>query len=246
MGRREGPGRGTVDRRMAERRTGPDRSPVVIDAPMVVPMPTIQEQLDNPAGTLEAWFHDTRLAQGMTYSYRFRMVLVNPLLGRFKDVTNEADAKIQTLKTPWSNWSESVAVKRPTEFFMVGSAEQMGTVKVEVFTQRWGQRVSHLFPVRQGEPIGGDVPKELLRLGTGELVSTVVSFKTGAVAVSFDFKKKQRIPGTNIERTTTELLYLDTNGRLRTRTKLADESSQRYNDLLNEVRQAAEATASMR
>ncbi len=230
-------------------RTGPGtvRRPVEIDAPMLVLIPTFQEQLDNPAGILEVWFHDTGLTEGMVYSYRLRLVLVNPLLGRFKDVADKADAVVQTLKTPWSDWSESVEVKRPTEFFLVGSASHNKTVVVEVFTQRWGQRVSERFPVGRGEPIGGNVTKELLRLGTGEPVKTVVSFKTGAIAVSFNFQKRHRVPGTDFFRTTTtEMLYLDAGEKLRTRTQFADESSQRYKDLLKEVRQASGAMAGVR
>lgn len=210
---------------------------------MPVLIPTLQEQLDNPAGIIEAWFHDTGLTEGMTYSYSFRLVLINPLLGRFKDVANKDDAGVQTLKTPWSDWSKSVKVERPAEFFLVGSAQQMGTVEVEVFTQRWGQRVNHRFRVGLGEPIGGDVNKDMLQLGDGKPTSTVVSFRTGDIAVSFDFEKKHRVPGTDFFRTTTtELLYLDADGKLRTRTRFADESSSRYKELLNEVRQAAAGT----
>ncbi len=242
-----------VERRPIERRPVPagpvraDRIPTEIDAPMLVLIPTLQEQLDNPAGIIEAWFHDTSLTEGMTYSYSVRLVLINPLLGRFKDVADKDDAKVQTLKTPWSDWSKSAKVERPAEFFLVGSAPQMGTVEVEVFTQRWGQRVNHRFRVGPGEPIGGDVNKDMLQLGDDKPTSTVVSFRTGDIAVSFDFEKKQRVPGTDFFRTTTtELLYLDADGKLRTRTRFADESSSRYKELLNEVRQAAGTTADVR
>lgn len=229
------------------RRAGTNRGPVEIDEPVLVSIPTLQEQLDNPAGILEVWFHDAMLKEGMIYSYRLRLVLVSPLLGRFKDVANKDDAMVRTLKTPWSSWSESVKVKHPSEFFLVGSAPQMGTVEVEVFTQRWGQRVSQRFTVGPGEPIGGDEQKDLLRLDSGEITRTTVSFRTGAIAVSFDFKKRQRVPGTDFFRTTTtELLYLDAAGKLRTRTRFADESSPRYKELLNEVRQAAGSVAGLR
>ncbi len=234
------------DRRDLDRRRDPRRRPVTAgpDAPKLILIPTLQEQLDNPAGILEVWFHDMNLAEGMTYSYQLRLVLVNPLLGRFKDVVNKDDASVKFVRTPWSQWSEPVSVKRPTEFFLVGSAPPMGTVTVEVFTQQWGQWVSHSFRIGQGEPIGEKVRKELLRLGGGEQEETLVNFKTGAIAVSFNFKKKQRIPGTNFFRTTTELLYLDANGKLRTRTQ--DDSSQRYNDLRDEVLQSTRTASGVR
>ncbi len=242
--RRGDGGRGI--RRGEDRRVGLGRRSVTAgpDAPKLVLIPTLQEQLDNPAGILEVWFHDTNLTEGMTYRYQLRLVLINPLLGRFKDVANKDDAKIKFVRTPWSQWSEPVSVKRPTEFFLVGSAPQMGTVTLEVFTQQWGQWISHSFRIGQGEPIGEEVRKELLRLGGGEQEETLVNFKTGAIAVSFNFKKKQRIPGTNFFRTTTELLYLDADGKLRTRTQ--DDSSQRYKDLRNEVLKSTRTASSVR
>jgi len=191
--------------------------------------------LDNPAGILEVWFHDTNLKEGMTYSYQLRLVLVNPLLGRFQDVANKDDAKVKFVRTPWSQWSDPVSVKRPTEFFLVGSAPPMGTVTVEVFTQQWGQWVSHRFRIGQGQPIGEEVRKKLLRLDGDDQKETLVNFKTGAITVSFNFKKRQQIPGTDFFRTTTELLYLDARGKLRTRTQ--DDLLQRCKELRNEVLQ---------
>ncbi len=210
---------------------------------LVLPVPSLEEQLRNPAGILEVWFHDqTGLEEGLSYSYSFRLVVVNPVVGRFNLVKDKKDAEVVTLSTPWSDWSEPVPVKRPTEFFLVGHAPQIGTVEIDVFTQRWGQRVKSRFTVAAGEPIGADVPVELVRLDTGKPEKITVSFKTGAVAVDFDFNRKQRIPGTSFYRTTTEMLYLDARGDLRTRTEFEDKNSPRYKELLQEVNQAASST----
>jgi len=111
-------------------------------------------------------------------------------------------------------------------------------VEIDVFTQKWGQRVMSRFTVSKGEPIGGKALVEVVRLDTHKPEVVKVSFNTGAIAVDFDFNKKQRIAGTNYYRTTTEMLYLDAEGRLRTRTEFEDVNSPRYKELLQEVRQA--------
>ena len=222
----------------ARRRSQPTRVPIT-ETQLVVEVPSLEEQMANPAGILEVWFHDQDgLEEGVSYSYSFRLVLVNPLVGQFSKVKDKQDAEVVTLATPWSEWSEPVLVKRPTEFFLVGHAPQLGTVEVDVFTQKWGQRVKSRFTVSRGEPIGGEAMVEIVRLDTRKPEVVKVSFNTGAIAVDFDFNRKQRIAGTNYYRTTTEMLYLDAEGRLCTRTEVEDINSPRYKELLQEVRQA--------
>ncbi len=243
-GRTEGPRRPSgIDR---DRRPVPGRTPradrpapAVLEAPALVSIPLLEKQLSNPAGIVEVWFHDTNLEEGMTYSYRLRVVLVNPLLGWSSDVIDKDEAKVIALKTPWSDWSGQVDVRRPTEFFVVGYAKQMKTVEIEVFTQQWGQRIKHRFKIHKGEPIGGDVAKELVQLDSGEVQSKVVSFKTGAIAVDFDFGKKVRVKGMNYSPSTMELLYLDAQGKLCTRTEIEDMKSPRYNKLRLEAGQSS-------
>ena len=222
----------------ARRRPQPTRVPIT-ETQLVVEVPSLEEQLVNPAGILEVWFHDQDgLEEGVSYSYSFRLVLVNPLIGQFSKVKDKKDAQVTTLATPWSEWSEPVTVKRPTEFFLVGHALQMGTVEIDVFTQKWGQRVKSRFTVSKGEPIGDEASVEIVRMDTRKPDVVKVSFKTGAIAVDFDFNRKQRIAGTNYYRTTTEMLYLDAKGQLHTRTEFEDVNSPRYKELLQEVHQA--------
>ncbi len=197
-------------------------------------MPTFQQQLDDPAGIVEVWFHDTKLRECVTYSYRVRLVMINPLFGLFGVVADKTDAAAVTLATAWSVWSEPVTVKRPTEFF-VAEAGGGGMVPVDVFTMKWGQRVKQNFTVRQGEPIGGKATVKLWKLGEQELVDVEVDFATGAIAVDLAFGKKRPVPNSVIASSTTELLYLNVDGQLRTRTALADRESERYKKLIGEA-----------
>lgn len=197
-------------------------------------VPTFQQQLDNPAGIVEVWFHDTRLDECVTYSYRVRLVVINPLLGLYGVVGDKADAEKVKLSTAWSAWSDPVTVERPTEFF-VAEAGGGGMVPVDVFTMKWGQRVKQNFTIRQGEPIGGKATVKLWKLGEQESVDVEVDFATGAIAVDLAFGKKRPVPNSVIASSTTELLYLDVDGQLRTRTALADRESARYKKLVGEA-----------
>ena len=222
-------------RRIAGRTTsGRYRATGVVEPGVTNQVPTFQQQLDDPAGIVEVWFHDTDLRECVTYSYSVRLVMINPLFGLFGVVGDKADAEEVTLSTEWSAWSEPVPVERPTEFFMA-EAGGGGMVPVDVFTMKWGQRVRQNFTVRQGEPIGGKATVKLWKLGEQELVDVEVDFATGAIAVDLAFGKKRPMPNTAIVSSTTELLYLDVDGQLRTRTPLADKESARYKKLIGEA-----------
>jgi len=185
----------------------------------------LADQLSHDKGILEAWFHDTTLTVMETYSYQVRLVLFNPLFGMVKEVKKEQDANELALLTGWSEWSEPVKVKQPTDFWLVGAG--LGdSVYVRVSTERWGHRVERPFTIRRGDPIGQEVVMKLRRLTGGE-EDTPVSFKTGAVAVDFNFSRKVRVPNSSIVNTTVELLYLDADGQLRSRTLFEDQRKRR-------------------
>jgi hypothetical protein len=96
------------------------------------------------------------------------------------------------------------------------------SVYVTVSTVRWGHLLDKKFTVRRGDPIGAEVEMTLER-PSGKREKTKVDFKTGAVAVDFEFNRKIRVPNSTIVNTTTELLYLDAEGTLRCRTLFEDQ-----------------------
>ncbi len=198
----------------------------------------LQRQLDDPKGILEVWFHEMDLAVSTEYAYRVRLVVINPLVGEAQDVAKPADAEVVMLTTPWSDWSGPASVKRPTRFFVVGGSEQQGIVVVRAFAKKWGQTVSTRFTILRGQPINASAAADVL-LPSGETKRTAVEFQTGALAVDFNFQRKQRLANTEHVRSTTELLYLDADGELRTRTEASDRASKQYKDLDEEVKTAA-------
>jgi len=212
------------------------------EQPKMALVPSLAEQLSSEEGILELWFHDTALSEGVTYSYRVRLVLLNPLFERFEEVAKRVEAETVTLLTPWSEWSEPVTAKYPTEFYVVGDFPAKQEVYVEVFTLKWGQRIQHRFNVRRGEPIGAEVKKELLAWN-GQFQTANVDFHTRAIVVDLDFTKKVRQPKTNTTRDTTEMLYLGAEGKLGTRTVLEDQASERRQELQKEVQQAPTVAA---
>jgi len=195
-------------------------------------VPTMRQQLENVAGIVEVWFHDMGLATGTEYRYRVRLRVYNPLLGFTQDAATADAAKVATLDTPWSPWSEAAKVPRLTEFFVMSAFAPPGGdpfVNVEVFTRRWGRVVHDTFKVHMGEAIGGVREHDVMPPGgAGVATKTNISFATGAVVVDFDAKRKIRLPNAPFDTTTTEVVYLDAEGALRTRLSAFDKASPRH------------------
>jgi hypothetical protein len=210
------------------------KPPPALDVPeqKVHPVPTMRQQLAD--GKVLVWFHDVSLHSRREYRYRYRLVLVNPLLGYPKEVENEADAKLRFVTTDWSDWSEGVSVPEVMEFFVTGGFPRQQKVNVTVFTQRWGQILSARFYLARGQAIGGDQTVKVTNPMTGAEEKRTVNFDIGAIIVGLDFDKA--VTKDNVSRTTIELLYLDERGQLK-RTIRVDsmdresEEYRRYQDL---------------
>ena len=212
-------------------------APVVPAAPAGA-VPNLQRQLDSKEGILEIWFHDAGLAVGVEYQYCARLTICNPMVGFEADVSKPEEAKVLTLTNAWSGWSDASAAPRLTEFFLVGGWAMRGQGVVEVFTRRWGRAVSERFNVHRGEAIGGSVPKTVAPPNSqAELVD--IDFATGAVVVDFDFDRKVLLPNSTVVSTTTELVYLDAEGKLRTRVVSTDRSRTEYDAWRAEIKAAA-------
>ena len=151
---------------------------------------------------------------------------------------------------------------------LAGPKADEGTATVAVFTRRLGQLVAHEFVVDKGDLIGDVVAKELKNPPPSNIAKAAgvvkgkkkkvkrkvtekpthskkpVDFITGAVVVEIDFSKSVFEKGQ--ERKTTEIVFLDAEGHLRSCRlvkNLHPESTQRklYDRLQGKV--SAEATA---
>ncbi|MDY6914645.1 MAG: hypothetical protein SVT52_09360 [Planctomycetota bacterium] len=204
-----------------------------VEAPKVTPVPDLYEQMQQ--GKVLAWQHDNSVQNLKVYRYRVRLVFVSPLLACDEDVKSSADARLLSLETPPSDFSEPVVVPKATEFFLAGSNPAQRAVRVIVFTHSLGQRVKASFNITPGRPIGRTQQVSVTNPMDGDLEKRTADFSTGAIAVDFDFKK--RVRQGNMSRPTVEMLYLDERGRLRKRLLVEDKESERFKKLSNETRQ---------
>ena len=222
--------------------TGTEKTIEELTEPVV---PSRAQQMRD--GALLVWFHDVSLKSGSTYRYRLRLMLLNPLYTRAADVKkgSEKDATIARIATPWSPWSDGKRVTSLTEFYVSGhtSTAEGKKINVEVFSHSLGQRVVKRFTVRKGEVIGQEARVEVTDPLDHTIVTKNVDFATGAIAVSFDFRRRI-YKGKNLDAAyTTAMLYLDDNGRLQVRTLHDDTRNKAYKKLGEEARRTAEAVS---
>jgi hypothetical protein len=219
------------------------QEPIVPPEPTAVPLLLDQMQ----QGQVLVWFHENSLESTKVYHYRLRLKLLNPLLAFETSVSDPNDAAVPGVVTPWSEWSDLVAVPQATEFFLVGSFPAQGSVRVAVFSRALGQQVMETFSVVQGQSIGQSKEIELAHPAQEGKVSKVpVDFATGAIAVEFDFSKS-----IGARRTAVEMLYLDERGQLRRMVDVralskTDPEYKHYTDLVDKTkisRRAAGAAA---
>lgn len=162
------------------------------------------------------WAHEDELMVERPYAYRYRLVLVNPLLASAVDVD---DAHRQDAATPlafsgWSPWSDSAAAAPVTEFFM-RSASSQGFVRVEVFTDAMGKTVQEQFRTELGEPIGAEITKDVTNPITGRSEPMSVDFRTGKLVVALGGGRQVLVK--NFLRSTTAVILLDSQGKLQIR-----------------------------
>jgi len=211
-----------------------------MELPQPLPVPDVTVQID--AGRVLLWKHLSSLESGKTYRCRFRIKLLNPLLGRTDEVKKADDAKLLSVYTPFSDWSGDILVRRDTEFFVTGTSDDF--VKVTVFAHSLGQRVSESFTVRPGERIGQVSRKVEVRNPLAmKVVGKQVDFATGAIAVAL--ARRSVLKGTYLD-LLRGLVCLDENGKLQTRLREHDVASPRYQKLKREVDQTRAAVKEAR
>jgi len=171
------------------------------------------------------FFDDSAMTVGTRFRYRIQLVVINPLLTNDDAVAEDkvADARKKFVTSPPSEWSDPVSVGREVHFFVTGANVMTSKMSVTVYARKWGQWVKKKFDVQRGEPIGGVQKVALVDpMGQGRK-SVDVDFSTGAIALRLDFKKSLLRPGFTTN--TQEMLYLDSEGKLRSRLKTWDDDS---------------------
>ncbi len=185
------------------------------------------------------WWQHANVQPGSAYRYRVRIAFVNPLLARDTVAKNPEEAKVKSVESPWSAWSEPVTVVRPIRFFLVNKVTE-SQVRVAVFARAMGRWIRQDYTVSQGDPIGRTETQQKVwnpRAGKEQEIS--VDFSTGTVAM--DFAETSVVLPTGRTAVGVEMIYLGDDGRIRALANvMADRTASAfmdYNALDQQVRQ---------
>jgi hypothetical protein len=202
-------------------------------------LPAQPELPTQPAQATISFFDEGTMTIGPSYRYRVQLVVVNPLLTYDEAVAKDrqAEARQKFLTSKPGQWSDPVSVRREVYFFVTGANALANKMTVTVYARQWGQWVSKSFDVQVGEFVGGVDKVDLIDpMGRGKK-SADVDFSTGCVAVRLDFKKTLLRRGFKLP--TSEMLYLDAEGKLQSRLKVWDDNSDHRKELEEAARKAA-------
>ena len=107
------------------------------------------------------WTHDLSVEPGVSYRYRCRVLLYNPLFARSRQLleAQQGLATAFTIDSLTSDWSAPVKIKPPVEFYVVRATEDggsmgLGEIRIEMYRYFDGSRRSEQFTVQPGEQIG--------------------------------------------------------------------------------------------
>jgi hypothetical protein len=175
------------------------------------------------AKPIAIWAHDDTVKPGKTYRYKIRYKMKNPIWGANNVAANPALANQFALVSPDSDWTAPVTVPSLVNFFVATSkGPNSNTVRFEVFTFEGGQQHSEVFTVSPGDMIGG--PKNGIDYTTKW---TVVDYRDD--------------PRTG----EAQIILVDENGNLTTRSYRADQQDKLYQQLKQAVAQAKAAEAGL-
>ena len=182
-------------------------------------LPDVLQQQDQDA---LAWRHDESVMAERPYRYRYRVTFVNPIFASPLDAGTEHPeaAEVKVLHSPWSPWSAPASVLASTTFYMRSIAPQ-GFARVTIFTDAMGQSAKEDFRVDIGQTIGGVKQAKIRNPINGETITTNVDFDTGAILVGLEDGKP--VFTGRLMRTSVEMVYLDSQGQLRSRFLLYDQ-----------------------
>ncbi len=190
-------------------------------APAVGQLPTGDFDPSKFRDPLQVWGHDIGVTPGKTYKYKMRYRIRNPLYGVSNVAKNPGLANVFALVSADSEWSKPVPVPAKTNFFVarniVGSAT---SVQFEVF--KWEDGVQHgeFFSAAPGDPIGA---------AKGE-----IDFTTDWTLVGFQFDART---------SETQILLVDKEGLLITRSARSDQINPLYKTLKDQVSTVRQASA---
>ena len=105
------------------------------------------------------WAHDLTVEPGITYRYRLRVRVLNPLFRQQRLTERQKSEHYNrlSLDSHATVWSKPVHIDPRLQFFVVGADRSMRQATVEVYCMFNGQRQVEAFKVAPGDTIGGTV-----------------------------------------------------------------------------------------
>jgi uncharacterized membrane protein YgcG len=137
--------------------------------------------------TLKVWAFDFSAKPGLTYKYRIRVVMYNPLAGYKIYLKTPENNLLAGLASTWSEASSSVTLERDIYYFAEGLSSDKKSVKFSIYKWYLGKLYKEDFPIAPGELIG---EKKKVRLLTESKQSDLpereeVDFSTGLTLEKF-------------------------------------------------------------
>lgn len=110
----------------------------------------------NPAiPHIVGWAHDDTATPGQTYRYRVTYRLKNPIYFAAGFAKDPANAKIFSVASPPSEWSQNVRISSTINFFVARRGAAPNSVSADVFRRQGGAVKRKTFEVTAGDMIGG-------------------------------------------------------------------------------------------
>ena len=170
------------------------------------PPPTTQaEPSGEDEGTITVWAHDLTVEPGRTYRYRVLVSVLNPLFRQTRVEQSQREVHFNKIalgpdlaedgEVADAPWSDPVEVAPQHYFFFVQGGQ---SPRVEVWRIYDGMWRNEEFPVRPGDPIGGEAQLEI----DGQ--PQTVDMTVGAIAVDL----LESSSGRTLGGSDTRLLYL--------------------------------------
>jgi len=149
---------------------------------------------------IRVWVHDLMVEPGVTYRYRLRVRVMNPLFRqqRLTERQKSENYNRLSLDSHATVWSKPVHIDPRLQFFVVDTDRSMRQATVEVYCMFNGQRQMEVFKVVPGDTIGSTVHWPF----NGE--SRAVDMQIDALVVDVSTSTRLGIMGNN-----TMLLYYD-------------------------------------
>ena len=118
------------------------------------------------SGEVWVWGHDATIQPGETYQYRMIIQLANPFFGHKPSLYDEQQdlAEKATMASATSEWSESILVQEPVQWFVGGATQSgesitrdaldVGKISAEVFEFSDGSWESNSIAIQVGHRLG--------------------------------------------------------------------------------------------